>query len=141
MFHILPIAEVFILPFLPLEMWSTILRLLDLKSLLVAVRTDKTWMAVCRGDPVLRKRLSQAVRQEELYTKKFMLDPGLSAKVVRQVPSTKNYAPNLKKIVTSQPKPTMEFFLDSKTSRAATKRKAPTKSRRWNNNKFCPYRL
>ncbi|KAJ8923350.1 hypothetical protein NQ315_001908 [Exocentrus adspersus] len=121
MFHILPIAEVFILPFLPVEMWSTILRLLDLKSLLAAARTDKTWMA--------------------LYVKKFMLDPGLSAKVVRQVPSTKNYASNLKKIVISQPKPTMEFFSDWKTSRTAVKRKAPTKNRRRDNNRFCPYRL
>ncbi|KAJ8923340.1 hypothetical protein NQ315_001898 [Exocentrus adspersus] len=141
MFHILPIAEVFILPFLPVEMWSTILRLLDLKSLLAAARTDKTWMAVCQGDPVLRKKLSQAIREEELYVKKFMLDPGLSAKILRQVPSTKNYASNLKKIVISQPKPTMEFFSDWKTSRAAMKRKAPTKSRRRDNNKFCPYRL
>ncbi|KAJ8917709.1 hypothetical protein NQ315_005158 [Exocentrus adspersus] len=142
MFRILPIAEVFILPFLPVEMWSIILRLLDLKSLLAAARADKTWMAVCQGDPVLRKRLRQAIYEEREQVKNFMLDPGLSVKVTRLVPSTTNFTQNLKKIMVSCPKPREEFFLDSKRSSGPARRKAPNKSsRRRDNNKFCPYRL
>ncbi|KAJ8917705.1 hypothetical protein NQ315_005154 [Exocentrus adspersus] len=142
MFRILPIAEVFILPYLPVEMWSTILRLLDLKSLLAAARADKTWMAVCQGDPVLRKKLRQAIYEEREQVKNFMLDPGQSAKVTRLVPSTKNFAENLKKVVFTCPKPREEFFPDLKRNVGSAKRKAPNKSsRRRDNNKFCPYRL
>ncbi|KAJ8917442.1 hypothetical protein NQ315_005489 [Exocentrus adspersus] len=125
MFRILPIAEVFILPFLPVELWSTILRLLDLKSLLAAARTDRTWMAVCQGDPVLKKRLRRAVHEEEQEMQKFMLDPGLSTRVVRQVPASKSYAANLRKIVTSCPKPIRQDFVQESNKSVPTKRKAP----------------
>ncbi|KAF5290945.1 hypothetical protein FQA39_LY14551 [Lamprigera yunnana] len=74
---------------LPVEMWATILRYLDDKTLLSAALTSKRFMRVCKGDPILRKRVSAQILLERRLLRNATLDREMGITVIR------NYAPNV----------------------------------------------
>ncbi|KAJ8964491.1 hypothetical protein NQ314_004778 [Rhamnusium bicolor] len=100
MFSILPFALSFQLGILPVEMWSTIFRFLDTKSLLAAARSHKLWLNVCRGDPVLRRRLHCSLKEEKNYFHNVIVNPKISTCVTREFPSRK-YGINVQKSVSN----------------------------------------
>lgn len=53
------------LPTLPVEMWCLILRLLDAKSLLSAVRSSTYLKSIAQGDPILKKTSEDAIMEEQ----------------------------------------------------------------------------
>ncbi|KAJ8964996.1 hypothetical protein NQ314_004394 [Rhamnusium bicolor] len=69
-------------------------RYLDPKSLLAGARSHKLWLNVCRGDPVLRKRLQVAAKEEENYLHNMIVNPRMLSSVSRQFPS-KEYGINV----------------------------------------------
>ncbi|KAJ8949220.1 hypothetical protein NQ314_008280 [Rhamnusium bicolor] len=98
MFSVLPFALSFQLGILPVEMWSTIFRFLDTKSLLAGARSHKLWLNVCRGDPVLRQRLQLALEEEKNYFHNMLVNPKYATIVSREFPSRK-FGSNVKKSV------------------------------------------
>ncbi|KAF5286465.1 hypothetical protein FQA39_LY16293 [Lamprigera yunnana] len=74
---------------LPVEMWATILRYLDDKTLLSAALTSKRFMRVCKGDPILRKRVRAQILLERRLLRNATLDREMGITVIR------NYAPNV----------------------------------------------
>ncbi|KAJ8968055.1 hypothetical protein NQ314_002494 [Rhamnusium bicolor] len=100
MYSILPFALSFQLGILPVEMWSTIFRFLDSKSLLAVARSHKLWLSVCRGDTVLRQRLHSALKEEKNYFHNVLVNPKISTSVSRKFPSRK-YGFNVQKFVSS----------------------------------------
>ncbi|KAJ8977388.1 hypothetical protein NQ317_001989, partial [Molorchus minor] len=99
MFQLLPFLQsTCLFPELPVEMWCFILRYLDPRSLLAGVRVHKSWLGVCRGDPVLKKRLRLALEEEKTVRRNMILDPRLSLKISRELPA-ENYRPNVQKMV------------------------------------------
>ncbi|KAF5299060.1 hypothetical protein FQA39_LY11606 [Lamprigera yunnana] len=49
---------------LPVEMWVTIFRYLDNKTLLSTALASKRFMGVCKGDPILRRRVRTQILLE-----------------------------------------------------------------------------
>lgn len=49
---------------LPVELAQHILRQLDAESLVRAALTSRQWMSICKGDPLLRKRVRRQLRKE-----------------------------------------------------------------------------
>ncbi|KAJ8961259.1 hypothetical protein NQ318_008943, partial [Aromia moschata] len=100
MFGLLPVCETSfpVLELLPVEMWCFILRYLDPRSLLTGVQTHKSWLPVCRGDPVLRTKLKLALEEEKKMTRDMILNPRLSVRISRDVQSG-NFRPNVKKSI------------------------------------------
>ncbi|KAJ8985441.1 hypothetical protein NQ317_017073 [Molorchus minor] len=99
MFQLLPFLQsTCLFPELPVEMWCFILRYLDPRSLLAGVRVHKSWLRVCRGDPILKKRLRLALEEEKTVRWNMILDPRLSLKISRELPA-ENYRPNVQKMV------------------------------------------
>ncbi|KAF5299062.1 hypothetical protein FQA39_LY11608 [Lamprigera yunnana] len=74
---------------LPVEMWATILRYLDDKTLLSAALTSIRFMRVCKGDPILRKRVRAQMLLEKRLLRNATLDREMGITVIR------NYAPNV----------------------------------------------
>ncbi|KAJ8927387.1 hypothetical protein NQ314_020162, partial [Rhamnusium bicolor] len=100
MFSVLPFALSFQLGILPVEMWSIIFRLLDTKSLLAGARSHKLWLNVCRGDPILRRRLHFALKEEKNYFHNMIINPKMVTTVSRKLPSRK-YGTNVQKSVSN----------------------------------------
>ncbi|KAF5299063.1 hypothetical protein FQA39_LY11609 [Lamprigera yunnana] len=74
---------------LPVEMWATILRYLDDRTLLSAALTSIRFMKVCKGDPILRKRVRAQILLERRLLRNATLDREMGITVIR------NYAPNV----------------------------------------------
>ncbi|KAF5299065.1 hypothetical protein FQA39_LY11611 [Lamprigera yunnana] len=74
---------------LPVEMWATILRYLDDKTLLSAALTSKRFMRICKGDTTLRKRVRVQILLEKRLLRNATLDREMGITVIR------NYAPNV----------------------------------------------
>ncbi|KAF5299058.1 hypothetical protein FQA39_LY11604 [Lamprigera yunnana] len=87
-----------VLLLLPVEMWANILRYLDDVTLLSAALTSKRFMRVCKGDPILRKRIRAQILLERQLLRSATLDRDLGITVLRNyVPSATNV--NQKKTV------------------------------------------
>lgn len=83
---------------LPVEMVALIFRYLDPASLMKAAKVCSRWMDICRGDPVLRRRLRMQLKEEEKMRRELMVNPGLAVEVQR-VTEEKMFHPNAVKIV------------------------------------------
>ncbi|XP_056640300.1 uncharacterized protein LOC130447484 [Diorhabda sublineata] len=85
MFRIIPViaASCFDLPGLPVELWITILRLLDPKSLLATTRADVRWRNICLGDCILRNRLQEILKMERRFALDTIIDPRKSVSTTR----------------------------------------------------------
>ncbi|KAJ8946401.1 hypothetical protein NQ318_011809 [Aromia moschata] len=83
------------------ELYCITLRYLDPRSLLASVRAHKSWIAMCRGDPVLRQRLRSALREERELLRKTIIDPRVTMTISRDV-ATGTYRRNVKKSVTTK---------------------------------------
>nr|CAI5824801.1 unnamed protein product [Callosobruchus analis] len=64
MFRILPLLAASYLPALPTEIWCLILRYLDDDGLLLAVRSNRSWLEYVKGDPVLNNRLNSVYEEK-----------------------------------------------------------------------------
>ncbi|KAF5294118.1 hypothetical protein FQA39_LY13489 [Lamprigera yunnana] len=83
---------------LPVEMWAVILGYLDDETLLSAALTSKRFMKVCKGDPILRKRIIAQIVLERRFLRGATLDRDMCITVLRNyVPSVINV--NQKKTV------------------------------------------
>ncbi|KAK4876921.1 hypothetical protein RN001_009427 [Aquatica leii] len=87
------------LMFLPVEMLVNILRFLDDKSLFNAAFSSKRFMSVCKGDPVLRRRVRSFIRKEQQLFKKSTLNAKLQVEIIRQ-DQPQLFNRNQKKVVT-----------------------------------------
>nr|CAI5842843.1 unnamed protein product [Callosobruchus analis] len=61
MFRILPLLAASYLPALPTEIWCLILRYLDDEGLLLAVRSNRSWLEYAKADPILNKRINSVL--------------------------------------------------------------------------------
>ncbi|KAK4876920.1 hypothetical protein RN001_009426 [Aquatica leii] len=110
--------------FLPVEMLVNILRFLDDKSLLNAAFSSKRFMSVCKGDPVLRKRVRSYIRKEKQLFKKSTLNAKLQVEITRH-DQPRLFGRNQKKVVTVNKlifprpsfteKPTAKYFTVSES--------------------------
>ncbi|KAJ8964997.1 hypothetical protein NQ314_004395 [Rhamnusium bicolor] len=101
MFSLLPFVLSVQLGILPVEMWSTIFRYLDPKSLLAGARSHKLWLNVCHGDPVLRRRLHIALKEEKSYLHNMIVNPRMLTSVSREFPS-REYGVNVQKSISKR---------------------------------------
>nr|CAH7713562.1 unnamed protein product [Callosobruchus chinensis] len=99
MFRILPLLAASYLPALPTEIWCLILRYLDDDGLLLAVRSNRSWLGYAKGDPVLSKRLNRALlkkREDFLKMKNQVI-------VQRPLPVSRTFIRNNQKAVIRKP--------------------------------------
>ncbi|KAK4877219.1 hypothetical protein RN001_009725 [Aquatica leii] len=86
-------------PQLFVEMLVNILRFLDDKSLLNTAFSSKRFMNVCKGDPVLRRRIRSYIRKEKQLFKKSTLNAKLQVEIIRH-DQPQLFGKNQKKTVT-----------------------------------------
>nr|CAH7722956.1 unnamed protein product [Callosobruchus chinensis] len=99
MFRILPLLAARYLPALPTEIWCLILRYLDDDGLLLAVRSNRSWLEYVKGDPVLNKRLNSALmKKREDFLKMKSQDI-----VKRPLPVSGTFIRNSQKVVIRKP--------------------------------------
>ncbi|XP_028133421.2 uncharacterized protein LOC114328692 isoform X1 [Diabrotica virgifera virgifera] len=104
MFRLLPViaASCFQLTALPVEMWSTILRLLDPLSLLATARSDTRFKSICFGDSVLRNKLRDALEIERRQAEEIIRNPAKSMTISRE-DAKRVFAANVSKKITKKP--------------------------------------
>lgn len=68
---------------LPLELSTTILRMLDPESLVRAASVNRSWSKICRSDIVLRTRITKQLQKQRRERREFLLDPSFGITVVR----------------------------------------------------------
>lgn len=73
---------------LPVEISSIILRMLDEESLVNAALVNRSWSRICRGDPVLRRRVRRKLRKNRRMQRETTLDPSRGVKVIRSGPKS-----------------------------------------------------
>uniref|UniRef100_A0A6P7GK28 Uncharacterized protein LOC114337799 n=1 Tax=Diabrotica virgifera virgifera TaxID=50390 RepID=A0A6P7GK28_DIAVI len=103
MFRLLPViaASCFQLTALPVEMWSTILRLLDPLSLLATARSDPRFKSICLGDSVLRNNLRDALDIERRQAEEIIRNPAKSITISRK-DAKRVFAANVSKKITKK---------------------------------------
>ncbi|XP_028131045.1 uncharacterized protein LOC114326798 isoform X3 [Diabrotica virgifera virgifera] len=103
MFRLLPViaASCFQLTALPVEMWSTILRLLDPLSLLATARSDPRFKSICLGDSVLRNNLRNALEIERRQAEEIIRNPAKSITISRD-DAKRIFAANVAKKITKK---------------------------------------
>ncbi|KAL3289829.1 hypothetical protein HHI36_023220 [Cryptolaemus montrouzieri] len=69
--------------FLPIEIIAMILRYLDDSSLFSAFLTCRRWAEVCRGDPILRRRIRNHVKNIRKERERVILNPSTGIEIVR----------------------------------------------------------
>lgn len=57
---------------LPVEVSATIFRYLDANSLVNIACVNKSWKKVCRGDPILRRRIGEELTRRRMAKRKHM---------------------------------------------------------------------
>lgn len=89
---------------LPTELCANILRFTDSESLLNAVLVNRSWMRVCKGDPVLRKRIRMQIQETLHLQEEILMNPSRTVNVSRSKPG-KIFGKNVVKIVTKRKLP------------------------------------
>ncbi|KAL3289833.1 hypothetical protein HHI36_023224 [Cryptolaemus montrouzieri] len=69
--------------FLPIEIIAMIFRYLDDSSLFSAFLTCRRWTEVCRGDPILRRRIRNHVKKIRKERERVFLNPSIGVEIVR----------------------------------------------------------
>ncbi|KAL3266780.1 hypothetical protein HHI36_010938 [Cryptolaemus montrouzieri] len=72
---------------LPVELIALIFRYLDDDSLLNVFSTSRRWAAICRGDPILRNRIRNRVREIQKERRRVVLNPSIGVEVIRTEPT------------------------------------------------------
>ncbi|KAL3266781.1 hypothetical protein HHI36_010939 [Cryptolaemus montrouzieri] len=72
---------------LPVELIALIFRYLDDDSLLNVFSTSRRWAAICRGDPILRNRIRNHVREIQKERRRVVLNPSIGVEVIRTEPT------------------------------------------------------
>ncbi|KAF5299033.1 hypothetical protein FQR65_LT09496 [Abscondita terminalis] len=72
-----------VLLLLPVEMLVAALRYLDDKSLVNAVFASKRFLSVCKGDPVLRKRMREYVTRQKNKYREMGVNMQLRVEIIR----------------------------------------------------------
>ncbi|KAB0796405.1 hypothetical protein PPYR_10466 [Photinus pyralis] len=87
---------------LPVEMLAEIFRYLDDKSLLNAALASKYFMKICKGDPVLRRRIRKRIVEEKKIWREIVTNARMGVDVIREETS-QPFARNVKKVVEIRP--------------------------------------
>ncbi|KAL3266778.1 hypothetical protein HHI36_010936 [Cryptolaemus montrouzieri] len=72
---------------LPVELIALIFRYLDDDSLLNVFSTSRRWATICRGDPILRNRIRNRVREIQKERRRVVLNPSIGVEVIRTEPT------------------------------------------------------
>ncbi|CAG9760990.1 unnamed protein product [Ceutorhynchus assimilis] len=126
------------LPEMPIEVWCNILRMLDSKSLLSAVRSSSSFSYMARGDPILRQKVRSAIEEEKKEIVALLRRPELTSRVERSSKQAELYSKNSQKKTTIRKEPKM-----FKVCRVATKEPSDLKirSKVCKSSRFNPYRI
>ncbi|CAG9769197.1 unnamed protein product [Ceutorhynchus assimilis] len=125
---------------MPIEVWCVVLRLLDSKSLLSAVRSSSFFSTMARGDPILKKKVRIAIKEEKEEIVAQLARPGVMTTVERS--STKQsglYAKNVQKKITIRKEPKIFKAREIKAKKGTSDSKIRTKITK--SSRFNPYRL
>ncbi|ENN80330.1 hypothetical protein YQE_03322, partial [Dendroctonus ponderosae] len=141
MYQLLPLVSVFSAVFstLPVEMWCLILRLLDSSSLLAATRSSPLFERVVEGDPILKKTVQKAKRDEEQEIMERLTRPGMAASISRDEHAML-FGTNRQKIVTiAKSKYSLRQVKSYHKKKESSRCKARTTTT--NTARFNPYRI
>ncbi|KAL3289840.1 hypothetical protein HHI36_023239 [Cryptolaemus montrouzieri] len=73
--------------FLPVEIIAMIFRYLDDSSLFSAFSSCQRWAEICRGDPILRRRLRGYVKKVRQERERVFLNPSTGVEIIRAEPT------------------------------------------------------
>ncbi|KAJ8968064.1 hypothetical protein NQ314_002503 [Rhamnusium bicolor] len=114
---------------------------LDTKSLLAAARSHKLWLSICRGDPVLRQRLHSALKEEKNYFHNVIVNPKISTRVSRELP-TRKYGINVQKFVSNRGDYIPALYEERPVFSTIEKHSFSKRTNKlYNKRRFSPYRL
>ncbi|CAG9760989.1 unnamed protein product [Ceutorhynchus assimilis] len=138
MYSLLPFIATSMLPEMPIEVWCNILRMLDSKSLLSAVRSSSSFSSMARGDPILRQKVRSAIKEGREEIVELLGRPGITSRVERSSKQCELYSKNSQKKTTIKKEPKM-----FKVCRAAKKESSDLKirSKVCKSARFNPYRI
>ncbi|CAG9760988.1 unnamed protein product [Ceutorhynchus assimilis] len=136
MYTLLPFITTGMVPEMPIEVWCVILRLLDSKSLLSTVRSSSSFSSMARGDPILRQKVRNAIKEEKEEIVARLRKPGISTIVERPSKQSELYSKNSQKKTTIRKEPKM-FKVCAKKESLDLK----IKSKICKSSRFNPYRI
>ncbi|CAG9760991.1 unnamed protein product [Ceutorhynchus assimilis] len=138
MYSLLPFITTSMLPEMPIEVWCNILRMLDSKSLLSAVRSSSSFSSMARGDPILGQKVRLAIKEEKEEIVARLRRPGITTRVERSSKQGGIYSKNSQKKTTIRKEPKM-----FEVCRAAKKESSDFKIKRkvCKSSRFNPYRI
>ncbi|CAG9769196.1 unnamed protein product [Ceutorhynchus assimilis] len=140
MYSLLPFITVSLLPEMPIEVWCIILRLLDSKSLLSAVRSSSFFSTMARGDPILKQKVRIAIKEEKEEIVAQLARPGVTTTVERSSTQPSGlYSKNVQKNITIRKEPKMFKARENKAKKETSGSKIRTKVTK--SSRFNPYRL